>query len=29
MIAGESVGVILEELMGDLPHMAWTDSQSG
>ena len=29
MIAGESVGVILEELTGPLPHLAWTDSQSG
>lgn len=27
--AGESVGVILEELIGSVPHMAWADSQSG
>lgn len=29
MVAGESIGVILDELTGRLPRMAWTDSQSG
>ena len=29
MTAGESVGVMMEEILGPLPHMAWTDSQSG
>ena len=29
MIAGESVGVVLEELVGPRAHMSWTDSQSG
>ena len=29
MVAGESISVILDELVGRLPRMAWTDSQSG
>ena len=29
MTDGESVGAMMEEILGPLPHMAWTDSQSG
>ena len=29
MVAGESIGVILDELFKPVVRMAWTDSQSG
>ena len=29
MVAGESIGVIIEELFGFIPKMLWTDSMSG
>ena len=29
MVAGESVAVIVEELLGFIPKMLWTDSMSG
>ena len=29
MVAGESIGVIVEELFGFIPKMLWTDSMSG
>ena len=29
MIAGESIGVIVDELFGAVDRMSWTDSQSG
>ena len=29
MIAGESIGVIIDEIVGGLQRMVWTDSQSG